>query len=231
MIQKSRQLSNLLSLFTERINSKGQGINSNQFRIQKEGIFKPAKTFSNEAVTVELGKKNKYHAAEMVTYNNKAAYQKKNKVEQDKKEPPVVSDAPVRSKAEKTNSPEIKANAVDQAITKKTAPQAVAEKTVPAELPDFNALKQSQFKELQAAWGSKAGSDNYNESYDFNDDGVIDMVDYLQFGKEFNSAFEGLKQTWGTRSGEDAYANRFDYDNNGVIDMKDYLQFGKDWLA
>ena len=108
MIQKSMRLSNLLSLFTARINSRDQTINSNQSRIQKEGIIKPAKNFSNEAVTVKLGKKNRYNAAEMVTYN-KAAYWKKSNAGQDKKEPPMVSDAPVRSKAEKTDSPVIKA--------------------------------------------------------------------------------------------------------------------------
>ena len=196
MIQKSTRLSDWLSQFMGRINSRGREINSNQFRINKKEMVEPVKVFSKEAVVVKLGKETLDKKSEIITYNNKAAYQNKSNVAQDKKEPPMVT-----------------------------------EKTPPTEQPDFKELKQSQFKEFQSAWGSKAGSENYNESYDFDGNGAIDMVDYLKFGKEFNSAFEGFKQSWGTRSEDAEFASQFDYDSNGVIDMADYLSFGKNWLA
>lgn len=96
---------------------------------------------------------------------------------------------------------------------------------------DFKEIQQLKFQELKAAWGTKEGENNYNASYDLDKNGVIDMVDYLAFGKELQKTFEEFKLAWGTRSGEDSFDGRYDYDSNGVIDMKDWLVFGENWVA
>jgi len=96
---------------------------------------------------------------------------------------------------------------------------------------DFKTVQQMNFSEFRAAWGAKDGEANYNASYDFDNSGGIDMVDWLAFGKDLQNSFEEFKQAWGTKAGDDNYDSRYDYDNNGVIDMADWLSFGKNWVA
>lgn len=232
MIQDSMRLSDWLSRFMTRVNSRNQETSSNRLRTSKQEMVTPVKHFSGQAAIVTLGGEPTDKKTEIVTYDNKAAYHKKNNVAQDKKEPPTSSIEPsVMSQTEKSVFRKTRPNTLEQSTVEKIPPKTVAEKILPTELPDFKGVQQSQFKEFQSAWGAKAGSDNFNESYDFDGNGAIDMVDYLQFGKEFNSAFEGFKQSWGTRSEDAEFASQFDYDSNGVIDMVDYLNFGKNWLA
>lgn len=220
MSQLSMGLSNLLSQYRARIYSRGQKIDSNQFRfnnqesINNQETIKSVTIFPKEAVIVNLGEKIMDNAVENSTYNNKGVSHQK---------PPAESpQPPFAPKIRNIIYPENKTNNLEQPIV---------EKTVSTEIPDFNKFKQSKFEEFKVAWGSKTGSDTYNASYDFDANGKIDMVDYLQFGKEFNSAFEGFKHAWGTTSEQAGFVNQFDYDSDGVIDMADYLQFGKNWLA
>jgi len=222
MIQQSMGLSKLLSQFMVRINSRVQRIDSNQFRLKNQEMINPEKPLQKDAVTVTLGEKTISNATENITYDNKAAYQNRNTVRQDQKNLSPASQEPFMHKAGEMNQHRNRHSAVEEPV---------AEPPASTETPDFNEFKQSKFEEFKAAWGSKAGSDTYNESYDFDANGVIDMVDYLQFGQEFNSAFEGFKQAWRTSSEQADFASQFDYDDNGVIDMEDYLNFGKNWLA
>ena len=121
--------------------------------------------------------------------------------------------------------------------TNLNAPKEAPEKTQsmearqPKEPLDFKGFQQKNFEEFKAAWGAKDGEADYNATYDSDGNGVIDMVDWLAFGKEMQNSFEQFKLAYGSKTADDNYNDAYDYDKNGVIDMVDWLAFGKNWIA
>jgi hypothetical protein len=159
---------------------------------------------NNDALAVELGKDNKKERIQTRTY-----------------EPGSRS---LRSHLKPT-------------IANLKAQKETARANEPMELPptneqlDFKEFQQMNFREFRAAWGARKGEANYNALYDFDNNGVIDMVDYLAFGKKLQSSFNEFNQAYGSRTEDGNFDSRYDYDSNGLIDMKDYLAFGKNWIA
>ena len=121
--------------------------------------------------------------------------------------------------------------------TNLNAPKETPEKTHPMEDPqpkeqlDFKGFQQMNFKEFMAAWGAKDGEAGYNATYDSDSNGVIDMVDWLAFGREMQNSFEQFKLAYGATATDGNYNDAYDYDKNGVVDMVDWLAFGKNWIA
>ncbi len=125
--------------------------------------------------------------------------------------------------------PRTQKNNEDSAVIKlKTPPEHLsgAEKEL-----DLSEIKQASFEGFKKCYGAKDGDTNYNTRYDYDNNGVIDMVDWLEFGKEMQKSFQQFKSAFGSHAGLGNYISKYDYDGNGVIDMVDWLEFGKNWTA
>lgn len=96
---------------------------------------------------------------------------------------------------------------------------------------NFDEIEQANFKAFKKCFGTKKGDTKYDARYDYDKNGVIDMVDWLGFGEELQKSCKEFKSAYGSCEGKSNYASKYDYDGNGVIDMLDWLEFGKNWTA
>jgi hypothetical protein len=96
---------------------------------------------------------------------------------------------------------------------------------------DLKEIQQLTFKALKAAWGARDGEANYDASYDFDKNGVINMFDWIGFSKELASSFEAFKQAYGSKVGEGSYRSTYDYDDDGAINMFDWIAFRNQWVG
>ena len=96
---------------------------------------------------------------------------------------------------------------------------------------DLSEIQATSFENFQKCWASKNGDSSYKALYDYDNNGVIDMVDWLGFGKEMQASFQEFKAAYGTTTGAESYNSTYDSDGNGKIDMEDWLAFGKKWTA
>ena len=97
--------------------------------------------------------------------------------------------------------------------------------------PNFDGFEELSFQQFKESWASREGDENYNSRYDYDGNGVIDVSDYIAFGKELQGSLEEFKQAWGSRVGDDNYNSTYDFDDNGVIDVSDWIEYGKKWVT
>jgi hypothetical protein len=92
-------------------------------------------------------------------------------------------------------------------------------------------IQRSTFEGLKAAWGSKEGDENYNASYDFDANGVINIQDWPHFLEKLQSSFQEFKQAFGSNTGETAFNVNYDYNRDGTVNIQDWPHFLKQWTA
>ena len=96
---------------------------------------------------------------------------------------------------------------------------------------DLSEIQKASIKDFTKCWGAKNGNASYEDRYDYDNNGVIDMVDWLNFGKELQASSQEFKAAYGSETGAESYNATYDSDGNGKIDMVDWLSFGKKWTA
>lgn len=94
--------------------------------------------------------------------------------------------------------------------------------------PSMNS-EDTEMAEFRAAFGSSVGDANFKASYDFNNDGVIDLGDFDQLAQNravarFTAQMDELMKAFGSESGDEGFMRNCDVNGDGCIDLGDYDQ-------
>jgi len=91
------------------------------------------------------------------------------------------------------------------------------------------------------SWGAIEGNEDFDSMVDFNDDGKIDGLDWLDFSKMWNvigpksgekamvAMFSDLRNAWNSGSGDENFNATVDLNEDGKIDGLDWVRIRHDF--